>query len=48
MSEFPDECKKAMVSPLHEKNSTQDKGNYRPVSILPIMSKLYERAIKFS
>ena len=45
MSEFPDECKKAMVSPLHKKNSTQDKENYRPVSILPIMSKLYERAI---
>ena len=30
---------------LHENNSTQDKENYRPVSILPIMSKLYERAI---
>ena len=38
MSEFPDECKKAMVSPFHKKNSTQDKENYRPVSILPIMS----------
>ena len=37
--------KKAMVSPLHKKNSTQDKENYRPVSILPILSKLYERAI---
>ena len=36
MSQFPDECKKAMVSPLHKKNSTQDKENYRPVSILPI------------
>ena len=45
MSQFPDECKKAMVSPLHKKNSTQDKENYRPVSILPILSKLYERAI---
>ena len=45
MSEFPDECKKAMVSPLHKKNSTLDKENYRPVSILPILSKLYERAI---
>ena len=32
VSKFPDECKKAMVSPLHKKNSTQDKGNYRPVS----------------
>ena len=36
---------KTMVSPLHKKNSTQDKENYRPVSILPILSKLYERAI---
>ena len=44
-SEFPDECKKAMVTPLHKKTSTQDKENYRPVSILSIMSKLYERAI---
>ena len=44
-SEFPDECNKAMVSPLHKKNSTQDRGNYRPVSILPILSKLHERAI---
>ena len=45
VSEFPDECKKAMVSPLHKKNSTLDKENYRPVSILPILSKLYGRAI---
>ena len=44
-SEFPDECKKAMVSPLYKKNSSQDKENYRPVSILPFSSKLYERAI---
>ena len=36
---------KAMVSPLHKKNSTQDKENCRPVSILPILSKLYERTI---
>ena len=45
MSEFPVEFKKAMVSPLHKKNSTQDMENYRPVSILPILSKLSERAI---
>ena len=29
----------------NKKNSTLDKENYRPVSILPILSKLYERAI---
>ena len=37
--------KKALVSPLHKKNSTLDKGYYRPVSILPILSKLYERSM---
>ncbi|XP_052247730.1 uncharacterized protein LOC127855877 [Dreissena polymorpha] len=42
---FPDQLKLAQVTPLHKKNSTLDKGNYRPVSILPVVSKLFERAI---
>ena len=41
-SEFPDKTKKAMVSPLHKKNSNLDKENYRPVSTLPVISKIYE------
>ena len=45
VSEFPVECKKAMASSLHKKNISQDKENYCPVSILPILSKLYESAI---
>ena len=45
-SEFPDNTKKnAMFSPLHKKNSNLDKENYRPVSILPVILKIYERAI---
>ena len=44
-SEFPDSTKNAMVTPLHKKNSNLDKENYRPVSILPAISKIYERAI---
>ena len=31
--------------PLHKKNNTLDKGNYRPVSILPMISKIFERAV---
>jgi len=42
---FPDSLKIAQVAPVHKKNSTLDKGNYRPVSILPIMSKIFERSI---
>ena len=34
-----------MVSPLFKKNSNLDKKNYRPVSILSVISKIYERAI---
>jgi hypothetical protein len=44
-SVFPDSLKIAQVTPLHKKNSTLDKSNYRPVSILPVMSKLFERTI---
>ena len=44
-STFPDSLKIAQVVPVHKKNSTLDKGNYRPVSILPIVSKIFERSI---
>jgi hypothetical protein len=30
---------------IHKKNSTLLKGNYRPVGILPTISKKFERAI---
>ena len=31
--------------PLHKKYNTLDKGNYWPVSILPMISKIFERAV---
>ena len=42
---FPDKLKIAQVVPIHKQNSTLLKGNYRPVSILPTISKNFERAI---
>ena len=39
---FPDIMKKAEVSPIYKKSDNLDKGNYRPVSILTTLSKLYE------
>jgi hypothetical protein len=42
---FPDKLKIAQVVPIHKKNSTLLKGNNRPVSILPPISKNFERAI---
>ena len=41
----PDEFKQARVKPLYKKNSPLEVGNYRPVSILSVVSKILERAI---
>jgi retron-type reverse transcriptase len=42
---FPEEWKVARVVPIHKKGSLQDRGNFRPVSILCTLSKLLERHI---
>ena len=42
---FPRMLKCADVSPIYKKGNTMDVGNYRPVSILPIMSKVFEKVI---
>ena len=41
----PNELKSAIVKPLYKKSSRLDVGNYRPVSILPTISKILERAV---
>ena len=43
--EFPDELKHADVIPVHKKNEKCDKTNYRPVSILTNISKIYENLL---
>ena len=40
---FPVLLKYADVTPIHKEKETTIKKNYRPVSLLPILSKLYER-----
>ena len=42
---FPDQLKHADVKPVYKKDSRNDKKNYRPVSILPNLSKIYERCM---
>ena len=42
---FPDELKLAEVVPVYKKNDKKDKSNYRPISILSNISKIYERCI---
>ena len=33
------------ISPVHQKDETINKENYRPVSVLPLISKFFERII---
>ena len=40
---FPDDLKAAEVSPIFKQNDDLEKENYRPVSVLPPMSKVFER-----
>ena len=41
---FPDSLKLAEVTPAHKKE-TANKNNYRPVSVLPCISKLFEKML---
>lgn len=42
---FPDTLKIAKVSPIYKSGSRSDPNNYRPVSVLPVMSKIFERIL---
>ena len=42
---FPQEWKKANVVPVHKKNDKQLVKNYRPISLLPICGKIFERIL---
>ena len=44
-SQFPESLKQALVVPLFKGGNSNDVGNYRPISILPTLSKVYERAL---
>lgn len=39
---YPDQLKIAKVVPIHKKNDKLDIKNYRPISVLPTISKLFE------
>ena len=41
----PDDMKSARVSPIYKKSSPLEVGNYRPVSILNVVSKVLERSV---
>lgn len=42
---FPTKWKKANVLPVFKKDNKQQLNNYRPISLLPIFSKIFEKII---
>ena len=42
---FPSSLKLGNITPIFKKDDALDKSNYRPVSILSLLSKVYERII---
>ena len=45
MGVFPDDFKVACVSPIHKSGSKSESSNYRPISVLSIISKTFEKLI---
>ena len=42
---FPDILKIAKIIPIYKSGGSQNVANYRPISILPIFSKVFERCV---
>ena len=42
---FPTSWKKANVTPIHKKGKKNDIANYRPISVLPICGKIFEKIL---
>lgn len=42
---FPDPLKYAVITPVHKGGAKEDPNNYRPISVLPVLSKIFERII---
>ena len=44
-SSFPDSLKIARVAPIFKGGKLDDRSNYRPISVLPVVSRLFEKLI---
>ena len=47
LSTFSEECKIAKLKPMFKKGARTDPKNYRPISLLPLVSKTTEKSIHF-
>ncbi|XP_072931145.1 uncharacterized protein [Epargyreus clarus] len=44
---FPSVFKKAIVTPIYKSGNKEDVNNYRPISVLPALSKILEKLINY-
>ena len=44
-NKFPDTLKSADIKPSFKQDERQHKGNYRAISLLPVISKVYEKVL---
>ena len=42
---FPDDWKCARVTPLFKQGEASDLNNYRPISVIPVIAKVFERIV---
>ena len=42
---FPDDWKIARVAPTYKDGSEDENSNYRPISVLPVISRLFEKLV---
>jgi hypothetical protein len=42
---FPDQFKFALINPVYKKGDSRDPSNYRPVALLPVLSKIIEGVV---
>ena len=45
LSSFPGDCKTAKLKPLYKKVAKTEPKNYKPISLLPLISKVLEKVI---
>lgn len=43
---FPDSLKVALITPIYKKGNRNDPNNYRPIALLPILSKVFEKVLQ--
>ena len=44
-SQFPESFKLAKIKPIHKGGTKPDPSNYRPISVLPVISKIVEKHV---